>query len=140
MLDLAWACGQGPLAAGRQCFRRADGAQLSRVCVSIAACSTQSEHDVPGSSLPRVEVQSTHFLSGLCLEARPGSAPGSRGLGVMGLLWCASAEGSEEGDAKSARWLLELEDADPYIVVAVPSFPALLRGRCAWLECRSAGT
>jgi len=34
-----------------------------------------------------------------------------------GFLWRASAKGQEEGDAKSARWLLELEDADPYIAL-----------------------
>lgn len=90
--DLAWACSQGHLDASRQCFRRADGAQLSCFCVSIAACSTQSEHGVPGSSFPCVEGQSTCFLLGLCLEAQPGSVPSSSGLGVTGFLWSASAK------------------------------------------------
>lgn len=115
--DLAWACGQGCLDASRQRFRRADGAQLLCFCVSVATCSTQSEHGVPGSNFPRVEGQSAHFALGLCLAARPGSVPSSNGLGVTGFLWCAPAKGSEEGDAKSAHWLLELEDADPYIVL-----------------------
>lgn len=90
--DLAWACGQGYLSASRRCFRRADGAQLSCLSVSIAACSTQSEHGVPGSIFPRVEGQSTCFVLGLCLEAQPGSVPSSSGLGVTGFLWCASAK------------------------------------------------
>lgn len=118
--DLSWACGQGCLDADRQRFRRADGTQLSGLCISIAACSTQSEHGVPGCSFPCVEGQAAHFSLGLCLEAQPGSVPGSDRLGVTGFL----PQGL--GGWQCQVSMLELKDADPEVVLqqSLPPHPS----------------
>lgn len=62
----------------------------------------------------------------------------------MGFLWCASAKGWEEADAKSALWQLQFEDADPYIVLwqllpCLPSSEDTVPGSCAVVPGPDAG-